>query len=110
MAKIESSESASASAGASVSAETQVKAQKEQARERRRKQIERDMHSNFNKVLDALMVDFDAGTSSMYTGTCTVHIINVNNVLPHTEYILVVLINFSLYPKFHMFIIRSHML
>lgn len=50
------------SASASVSGEAQAKAQKEQARERRLKQIERDMHSNFNKVLDALMVDFDTGS------------------------------------------------
>ena len=49
------------STSAPAIADAPATAQKEQARERRRRQIERDMHVNFNRVLDALMVDFDTG-------------------------------------------------
>ena len=51
----------SSSASAAATSDAPAAAQKEQARERRRRQIERDMHVNFNRVLDALMVDFDTG-------------------------------------------------
>ena len=49
------------STSAAVTSDAPAAAHKEQARERRRRQIERDMHVNFNRVLDALMVDFDTG-------------------------------------------------